>query len=71
MSVRHIQIHTCDRCKKEFQRSEGVSLEIGWFKLTRGSGSKLSTPQGRPENLDKDLCEDCTDSFFDWWKVYE
>ncbi len=57
----------CDRCDIEYTK-HGTTLEIGWFKLTNGSGSK-STNHNRPRtDLDYDLCQGCTAEFFTWYK---
>ena len=66
MAVKHVEIRTCDRCESEIERRSPLRLEIGWFKLVNGSGSRY-TGSGRGD-LDKDLCERCTTRFFDWWE---
>lgn len=80
MTLKVTESWLCNRCGKEFNRRVGDStkigwfprrrkwLEIGWFRLTRGSGSKTTEPGRERRDLDKDLCEPCTDSFFAWWK---
>jgi hypothetical protein len=63
----------CDRCKRKFERRESgfadtLTMVIGWFKFRNGSGSK-SVSQGRTwENLDYDMCSNCTEEFGVWWK---
>ena len=73
MTIKHIEEHWCDRCKRKFEVREsqyGVTytMEIGWFEYTNGSGSKDSTHSRRWENLDHDLCSNCTEEFKEWWK---
>lgn len=57
------EIHTttlvCDRCQHAFDH-KGQTMQIGWFRLANGSGSKATTPRGE---LDKDLCSSCTTDF--------
>lgn len=71
---KHVTELFCDRCKRKFERRESgfadtLTMAIGWFKLRNGSGSK-SVSQGRTwENLDYDLCSDCTEEFEVWWKI--
>jgi hypothetical protein len=74
MTVKHVEIYICDRCGTEYEKTVRgrvvVTAAIGWFKFRNGSGSKVSSPMGRPhENLDHDLCTSCTVTFFEWWKA--
>lgn len=70
---KHVTELYCDRCRGKFHRRESgfvttATLVIGWLKLRNGSGSK-SVSQGRTwENLDYDLCSNCTEEFDVWWK---
>lgn len=73
MTIKHIEEYHCDRCKRIFELRESQyvmteTMEIGWFKYTNGSGSKNSSQGRRWENLDHDLCPDCTKDFLVWWK---
>jgi hypothetical protein len=77
VTIKVIEQYWCDRCGIQFQRAQQgrvtVTMLIGWFKFTNGGGSKASSPADRTsrgwENLDRDLCRDCTDSFGEWWKA--
>lgn len=75
MSRKHIEEIYCDRCGKKHERRAEVyagnfyTMEIGWFIFNNGSGSRVKPAQSRSwENLDYDLCADCTASFRLWWK---
>ena len=71
---KHVTELWCDRCKRKFERREAgfadtITMIIGWFRLRNGSGSRVSPPEHRAwDNLDKDLCSNCTEEFTDWWK---
>jgi hypothetical protein len=73
MTVKHIKEYHCDRCKRIFEKRESQyanteTMEIGWFFYTNGSGSKASAHGRSWENLDYDLCSDCTGEFREWWR---
>ena len=73
MTIKHIEEYHCDRCKRIFQQREseyGVTrtMDIGWFEYQNGSGSKDSSHDARWENLDYNLCPDCTKAFRAWWR---
>jgi hypothetical protein len=42
-------------------------MVIGWFKYRNGGGSKTTTHGRSWENLDYDLCSNCTEEFIEWW----
>lgn len=67
MTVKIIEEIHCDRCGQIFDK-KGQTMEIGWFKFTNGSGSKRSSNNRSHDNLDQDLCNDCTESFEAWWE---
>jgi hypothetical protein len=75
MSRKHVEEFYCDRCREKYDRhpvpyrGDHYTMEIGWFLLNRGSGSKPSTPDDRKDNLDYDLCDTCTKEFRAWWKA--
>lgn len=74
MTIKLVEEHWCDRCNKPYkERREGfantTTMAIGWFRFRNGSGSKNSSPPNRRwENLDYDLCMDCTEAFRLWWQ---
>ena len=74
MTIKHIEELWCDRCKRKFEQREPnsftdtMTMVIGWFKFRNGSGSKTTVHGRRWENLDYDLCSDCTQEFTEWWK---
>lgn len=73
MTEKHVTEYWCDRCKRQFQRRESgfadtLTMVIGWFKYRNGSGSKTSTHGRTWENLDYDLCSNCTEEFTEWWE---
>lgn len=70
---KHITELWCDRCKRKFQKREAgwadtITAVIGWFFFTNGSGSKTSKHSRSWENLDYDMCSNCTEEFREWWK---
>lgn len=73
MTIVHIEEYHCDRCKRKFLKRESgfadtLTMAIGWFKFRNGSGSKSSVHGRSWENLDFDLCSNCTEEFEAWWK---
>lgn len=74
MTVKVIEELWCDRCDTKFERGNAYgaihTMEIGWFKYRNGGGSKETSPGRTWENLDKDLCDSCTEAFFEWWNQH-
>lgn len=75
MTIKTIEQYWCDRCGEQFQRTGGVrpvkSMAIGWFQWNNGSGSKskrFATTMSSSDDLDRDMCHECTESFLSWWK---
>lgn len=77
MTVKVVEEIYCDRCDDRFEKrppsrgdvwSPVVYLEIGWFKYSNGSGSKLTSKGRSWDNLDHDLCPPCTSEFLQWWE---
>lgn len=79
MSVKYIELLICDRCGSEFQR-RGPNDEWQWLTsyfgimvLDKGSGSRYNPERegrewGTARELDKDMCNQCTIEFNEWWK---
>ena len=70
---KHVTEYYCDRCKRQVVKREAgfadtFTMVIGWFKFRNGSGSKNSSHGRDWENLDYDLCSNCTEEFEEWWK---
>lgn len=61
---RHVEIITCDRCKKEFKTQGEKTMELGTMFLENGSGSRSNSTD---RDLNLDLCPDCTDQFKRFW----
>lgn len=80
MTIKYVEILICDRCKSEFSRT-GPSGEYKWltsyfgiFILDKGSGSRYNPvlegrEYGDRRELDKDMCNQCTIEFNEWWKA--
>jgi hypothetical protein len=66
MTIRRYEEIICDRCGWVFEK-KGRTTEIGWWTLTNGSGSRTTEPDRRSPDLDKDLCQSCTEEFDEWW----
>jgi hypothetical protein len=64
MTVRYVEYHKCDRCKKDFDPKSGgwnepTTDNLKWMFKERGSGSADS-------DMRKELCKPCTRQFLDF-----
>lgn len=78
MTVKYIEQLICDRCGNEFEKVnrdkyEWLTAYLGIMVLNNGSGSRYNPERegrewGTNRELDKDMCNQCTIEFRDWWK---
>jgi hypothetical protein len=76
VTVTYVEQWTCDRCGSEFVRRtkdewNWRTAHIGWFTLNQGNGSRATDPSrdGIRKELDRDMCNKCTEAFELWWKA--
>lgn len=71
MTVRVTHTTICDRCNDEFERRGPfmpTTMELAFMYFVNGSGSRVNATD---RDLDKDLCDECTESFKLWWHRLE